>query len=147
MFKALAKIKNRVVVGDLGEYTKDTLDSINGCLCFGSSISVGLGFSLSSKRTVFSIIGDAAYLHSGKNVIPELLKRELSANIIVISNGGSQGTGGQEIPGDLYYQPKEVEIYKKKYENTTCAEFEAVLKTMNKSNKVSVLYLEMEANK
>lgn len=147
LYKALSKIKNRVVIGDLGEYTMDTLSSINGCLCFGSSISVGLGFSLASKGNVFSIIGDAAYLHSGKNVVPELLKRDLPANIIVISNGGSQGTGGQEIPGDLYYQPKEVEIYKKKYENATCAEFEAVLKTMNRSNKVSVLYLEMETNK
>ena len=147
LFKALSKLKNRIVIGDLGEYTKDTLDSINGCLCFGSSISVGLGFSLASSENIFSIIGDAAYLHSGKNVIPELLKRNISANIIVISNGGSQGTGGQEIPGDLYYQPNDVEIYRKKYENTNCAEFEAVLKTMCNSNKVSILYIEMEIQK
>lgn len=145
LFRALKSIKDSVVIGDLGEYTKDNLDSVNACLCFGSSISVGMGMKLRQGKTnIFSLIGDAAYLHSGKNVIPEILKRKISAKIIVINNGGSQGTGGQEIPGDLYYQPKEVEIYKKKYENTTDVEFVEILNKMNESNGVNVLYLEME---
>ena len=79
--------------------------------------------------------------------MPEITKRGLKANIIVISNGGSQGTGGQEIPGDLYYQPNEVNIYKKKYENTSYAEFVAIFKKMSKSNKTTVLYLEMGIKK
>ncbi len=49
-YSALRKIKASCIIGDLGEYTKDTLDSIDGVLCFGSSISVGLGCLLAGKK-------------------------------------------------------------------------------------------------
>lgn len=143
LFSAIKKVRPSFVIGDLGEYTKDTLDTVDACLCFGSSISVGMGGTLAGAENIISIIGDAAYLHSGKNVIPEAIKRNLPIKVVVICNGGSQGTGGQEIPGDLYYQPEEVKVFKRNYNNTPESEFEKLIKQMCKLESPSVLYLEM----
>jgi len=142
-YYALKKIKPSCVIGDLGEYTKDTFDSIDGVLCFGSSISVGLGCLLAGKKNVFSITGDASYLHSGKNSIVEAIERNLPINIVVICNGGSQGTGGQIIPGDLYYQPKGVEVHRLQYKKSGEYDFEMTLKKMINAKTISVLYIQM----
>ncbi len=136
-------MKSSFVVGDLGEYTQDTLDTIDACLCFGSSLSVGMGGFLAGAKNVISVIGDAAYLHSGKNVIPEAIKRKIPIKAIVICNGGSQGTGGQEIPGDLFYQPKGVEKYILDYKKAKIIDFEKILRKIMKSTTVSVLYILM----
>lgn len=143
LFLALKGVGPSYVVGDLGEYTKDTLNSVNACLCFGSSISVAIGGLLGGSKKIVSIIGDAAYLHSGKNSIAEALVRKLPACIIVICNGGSQGTGGQEIPGDLYYQPKDVQKNIVDYRKTSKVDFMRIFRTMLDSDCVSVLYVKM----
>lgn len=143
LYSAIKNLKTPLLIGDLGEYTKDTLDSVDAVLCFGSSISVGLGCVLAGQANTFSIIGDAAYLHSGKNSIVEAIKRGCSIKIIIICNGGSQGTGGQVIPGDLYYQPKEVNVLKIDYKKSKVSDFKKILKKMIKSDSVSVLYVQM----
>ena len=143
LFSATKEIKIPLLIGDLGEYTKDTLDSVDAVLCFGSSISVGIGCLLAGQKNVFSIIGDGAYLHSGKNSIIEAIKRDLPVKIIVICNGGSQGTGGQIIPGDLYYQPKQVNVYKIDYKKSDKSDFKRALKKMMLLNSVSILYVQM----
>lgn len=143
LLSAIKKAKPSFIIGDLGEYTQDTLDSIDACLCFGSSISVGMGGALAGAENVISIIGDAAYLHSGRNVIPEAIKRNISIKVVVICNGGSRGTGGQEIPGDIYHQPDKVKVFKRNYENTSESEFEKLIKQMCKLNNPNVLYLKM----
>ena len=143
LYSALRKIRPTCLIGDLGEYTKDTLDSIDGVLCFGSSISVGLGCLLAGKKNVFSIIGDAAYLHSGKNSIVEAIERNLPIKAVVICNGGSQGTGGQIIPGDLYYQPNGVEVCYLEYKKSSEPDFEKALKKIVNTKTVSILYIQM----
>lgn len=143
LFSATKEIKTSLLIGDLGEYTKDTFDSIDAVLCFGSSISVGIGCLLAGQKNVFSITGDGAYLHSGKNSIVEAIKRNLPVKIIVVCNGGSQGTGGQIIPGDLCYQPKQVNVYRIDYKKSDKSDFIKILKKMNKSNLTSVLYIQM----
>lgn len=142
-YSAIRKIKPLCLVGDLGEYTKDTYDSIDGVLCFGSSISVGLGCLMAGKKNVFSITGDASYLHSGKNSIVEAIERNLPIKIVVICNGGSQGTGGQTIPGDLYYQPNGVEVHHLEYKKSSEHDFEKTLKKMVNNKTISVLYIQM----
>lgn len=142
-YVALREIHPSCIMGDLGEYTEDTLDSIDAVLCFGSSISVGLGCLLAEHNKVFSITGDAAYLHSGKNSIAEALERKLPINIVVICNGGSQGTGGQVIPGDLYYQPESVDTFYLDYNKSSKSDYTKVLKKMIKTDTVSVLYIQM----
>ena len=143
LFTALKEIKKGLLIGDLGEYTKDTFDSIDAVLCFGSSVGVGIGCLLSGQKNVFSITGDGAYLHSGKNSIVEALDKNLPLKIIIICNGGSQGTGGQHIPGELYYQPKGVKVFKLNYKKADKLAITKVLKSMTKEKNVSVLYLEM----
>ncbi len=143
LFSAIQKVNPAFVVGDLGEYTLNTLDTIDVCLCFGSSLSVGMGGILAGARHVISVIGDGAYLHSGKNVIPEAVKRKIPIKAIVICNSGCQGTGGQEIPGDLFYQPSEVEKYILDYKIAKTFDIKKILGKIMKSNAVSVLYILM----
>ena len=141
LFKAIKSLDPQIVVGDLGEYTKDTLNTIEACLCLGSSISIGLGASLGEASPVFVVIGDGAFLHSGKDVIPEVLKRKADLNVIVICNGGAKVTGGQEIPGELLHQPKGVNTYMANYCDTSEKKFVEMLNKMSNDKKVSVLYL------
>lgn len=140
LFSAIKEVKPSIIVGDLGEYTKDTLDTIDACLCFGSSISVGIGCITAGFKNVFSITGDSAYLHSGKNSIPEAIERNAPIKVVVLCNGGSRGTGGQKIPGDLYYQPYNVQTFQLNYKDPV-VEIKNVLRDMKKYNGVSVLYL------
>lgn len=143
LYSAIKEIKTPLLIGDLGEYTKDTLDSVDAVLCFGSSISVGIGCLLAGQINTFSIIGDGAYLHSGKNSIVEAIRRGLPAKIILICNDGSQGTGGQIIPGDLYYQPKNINVFKLNYKKSDKLDFKRILEKMIALNSVSVLYVQM----
>ncbi|BCX14333.1 MAG: hypothetical protein KatS3mg088_016 [Patescibacteria group bacterium] len=94
LFSAIKRTKPSFVVGDLGEYTQDTLDTIDACLCFGSALGVGVGGILAGAKNVISVTGDGAYLHSGKNVIPEAIKRGVPLKAVIICNGGCKGTGG-----------------------------------------------------
>lgn len=96
------------ITGDLGEYTKDTLNTLTHCLCFGSAVSVAVGMACAGK-TALAITGDASYYHSAKNVIPEALQRNIPIKIILIDNGGSQGTGGQIVPGVIDRSIKVIE--------------------------------------
>lgn len=143
LFTAIKKANIQCLVGDLGEYTKDTLDSVDAVLSFGSSVGVAIGCMLSGMDNTFAITGDASYLHSGKNSIIEAIYRNLPLKLIVICNGGSQGTGGQEIPGELYYQPSGVEIIKTEYSKTSDKKFLDILKSMSISKMVSILYIQM----
>lgn len=143
LFSALKDIPNRYVIGDLGEYTKDSLDSIDACLCFGSSLNVGMGAAMATSKNVFVVIGDAAFLHSGKNALPEIVDRDLKLNIIVIDNNGSQGTGGQKIPGDLETIAKQsnLKTLKVDYEISSVQTFRRILDKMNRSKKASILII------
>lgn len=143
-FAALRKIKNVTIVGDLGGYTMDSLQTVNACLCFGASPSIAAGVQMCTKSPVFGLTGDAAYLHSGKNVTPEIIVRAVPAKIVIFCNGGSAGTGGQVIPGDLYYQPTGTKVYKLSYGETSIADFERTFSEMSKNNKFSVLYVIMQ---
>lgn len=143
VFSILKSLKPDLVVGDLGEYTKDNLNTIDVCLSFGSGPAVAMGCNLAGIKKAVSIIGDAAYLHSGKNSIVEAVERNIPLKVVVVCNGGSQGTGGQHIPGELYYQPKNIEKLKLNYKESTKTEARKTLKKLMKNNKVSVLYLEM----
>ena len=143
IFSVLKSLKPNLVIGDLGEYTKDNLDTIDACLSFGSSPAVAIGCNLAGIKKVVSIIGDAAYLHSGKNSILEAIEKNIPLKIIVVCNGGSQETGGQQIPGELYYQPKGVDKLKINYKKASKTEIKTILTKFMKSENVSVLYLEM----
>lgn len=143
-YRKLFEIINKedwLCVGDLGEYTMDDLNSINACLCFGSALSVGAGLKASTDKEVFIIIGDTSFLHSGKNFIPELIKRNLKINIIVVDNGGSQGTGGQRIPGDIPEAVKGLPTTQLNFNSINQKDLKTHIEQMVNSDKSSVIIL------
>lgn len=111
----LLKPKFEYITGDLGEYTKDTLNTLTHCLCFGSAISVAVGMAEAGKK-VLAVTGDASFYHSAKNVIAEANLRNIPVKIVLLDNGGSQGTGGQKIPG---YMPGGIAIVEIDYDTIT----------------------------
>lgn len=96
----LLKPRFRYIVGDLGEYTKDTLQTLTHCLCFGSSLSVAMGMA-EAGESALAITGDGALYHSGKNCLTEAQQRNAPLHVVLLDNGGMQGTGGQQVPGVL----------------------------------------------
>lgn len=94
----LLKPHYEYITGDLGEYTKDTLHTLTHCLCFGSSISAAIGMVEAGKKAL-AITGDASFYHSAKNAITEAKLRNIPIKVVLLDNGGSQGSGGQKIPG------------------------------------------------
>jgi TPP-dependent indolepyruvate ferredoxin oxidoreductase alpha subunit len=143
LFSAVKAIRPTFVIGDLGEYTKDTYGTIDACLCLGSSIGVATGCALAGYQKSLVITGDGAYLHSGKNALMESIERKITLKIVVLCNGGCRVTGGQKIPGDLFDQPKEVRVFKLNYDKTTTAVFKETLKKMIDSKFTTILYVLM----
>lgn len=94
---------NKYIISiDLGGYTADPLKTADVCLCFGASTAVAGGIKATQQKSkVAAVIGDAPFLHSGKNVIPELIERKIAIDIFIMDNGGSLGTGGQKVPGNI----------------------------------------------
>lgn len=143
-YRKLFEIINKedwLCVGDLGEYTMDDLNTINACLCFGSALSVGAGLRISTNKEIFVVIGDTSFLHSGKNFIPELIKRNVKINLIVIDNGGSKGTGGQRIPGDISEATKGLPTTHLNFNSINQLDLKAYIENMVNSDKSSAIIL------
>jgi TPP-dependent indolepyruvate ferredoxin oxidoreductase alpha subunit len=131
---------NYIVSMDLGGYTADYFKTADVCLCFGASTAVAGGIKhVMQERKVAAVIGDTPFLHSGKNVLPELVLRNSSIDIFVLDNGGSQGTGGQVVPGNI---EKEATIYDIKYVKLHLSEIELALKEIvTKPNRPRVFHI------
>lgn len=100
LYALLRAVENRVVVGDLGGHTLDPQRTVDACLCYGCSVGVATELALANPALhVFCVTGDAAFLHSGKAALEEAWGRQAAVTVIVLDNGGSQGTGGQRLPG------------------------------------------------
>ena len=121
----LLKPHFQYIAGDLGEYTKDTLDTITHCLCFGSAISVATGM-LEAGSSALAVIGDAAFYHSGQNVITEAMQRAPKLKVVLLDNHGSQGTGGQVIPGVI---PNDIKVLKIDLDTIALSDLHTVLQT------------------
>ncbi|MDW8244802.1 MAG: thiamine pyrophosphate-dependent enzyme [Thermogemmata sp.] len=101
LYSLLRSIPNRVIVGDLGGHTLDPQHTIDVCLCYGCSVGVATGLAMADPALrVFCITGDAAFCHSGLTALLEAIMRRIPMTVIVLDNGGSQGTGGQKLAGD-----------------------------------------------
>ncbi len=97
-----------IVAGDIGCYSLGALppfNSMDTCLCMGSSIGIGLGLRHvlpeEQARTVVSVIGDSTFIHSG---IPGLVEAVYNPPptghvVIVLDNDTTAMTGLQEHPG------------------------------------------------
>ena len=111
LFSAIRSLPARFVSGDLGGFTMDPDRTIDACLCYGCSVGVATGFALADPAAeVVCVTGDGAFLHSGKAAVAEAAERGTRLTIIILDNGGCQGTGGQRIPGDLSFSDPRVEV-------------------------------------
>jgi TPP-dependent indolepyruvate ferredoxin oxidoreductase alpha subunit len=128
------------ITGDLGEYTKDSLDTLTHCLCFGSAISVATGMNEAGKKAL-AITGDASFYHSAKNVINEASKRGIILKVVLIDNGGSYGTGGQKIPGVMVSDINLIEI---DFDSINDKELEKIVASFVTNRKSTILKVNHE---
>lgn len=112
LFSALRAVPGALICGDLGGYTMDPPRTLQLCLCYGVAPAVAMGAAEASPpgTRVFCVTGDGAFLHSGQACLHEMAARGLSAAVFVLENGGTLGTGGQAIPGDLFARPAAVRL-------------------------------------
>ncbi|MEO7364678.1 MAG: thiamine pyrophosphate-dependent enzyme [Candidatus Saccharimonadales bacterium] len=136
----LLKPNFQYITGDLGEYTKDTLNTLTHCLCFGSAVSAAMGIGIAGGTTL-AITGDASYYHSAKNAWQEAVDRGLKPKLVLLDNGGSQGTGGQLVPGKIDESIEMVEI---DYDMISDSELEAVVKHFCSSAGAMILKVNHE---
>lgn len=109
-------------IGDLGQYTSETTNTVSSCLCLGSAVSVCLGMAEAGVDFPLCVTGDAALVHAGgESLLKEVESRGAQLGIVVIDNGGSVSTGGQmpalgldllqEATTDLVYEETNLETF------------------------------------
>lgn len=95
LFKALKSVDPSIVIGDLGQYTKESTNTIQACLCLGACIPIGIGLCEAGIPYPFCISGDMALIHAGIGILNELRSRGNQMGVLILDNRGSQSTGGQ----------------------------------------------------
>lgn len=136
----LLQPRYELIAGDLGVYTKDTLHILTHCLSFGSAVAVAIGMRETGKNAL-AITGDGSFYHSGKNAITEASLREVASKIVLIDNGGSQGTGGQNIPGDM---PNNIEVMSIDFDTIDDSELERMVSIFVASPGSTILKINHE---
>ena len=102
VYAYLRSLPSAFLVGDLGGHLMDSARSVDACLCYGASVATAAGYALARpEASVSCVCGDGAFLHSGKAAVSEAMARGVQMLVVVIDNGGCQGTGGQRPPGEL----------------------------------------------
>ena len=98
------KSKNKFIYSsDIGCYTLGyypPLETIHTCLCMGGSIGMANGLSKSgANNTIFAILGDSTFFHSGISSLANLVYNKSNVNVIVLDNLSTAMTGFQPNPG------------------------------------------------
>lgn len=97
------------------------LSSIDTCLCMGASISVAEGIKLAHPElSVAAVIGDYTFIHAGIPPLIDTVYNKTPIVVIVLDNGTTAMTGGQEHPA----------IGKTRGEETTRLDFMALGKAI-----------------
>ncbi len=143
LFIALKEIDPSYVVGDLTQFTKESTNCINSCLCLGSAVSIAIGLSEAKINYPFCVTGDSSLLHGYLGVF-EAIERKSKFGLIVIENGGAWCTGGQPTTINIHSISPDIRSKTIKYSDTTIKEFKAILKDMRKSNQLSILYVKYD---
>jgi len=141
LFGALRSFNDRMVVGDLGSYTIDPNRTIDACLCYGASVATAFGCSFSSGNArVFCVVGDAAFLHSGKTALEEAVHRGAQFTMVVIDNEGAASTGGQAIPAELVF-PGAASVICVEHHQTSQGTYLRLLHELSERAGVTVLHV------
>ena len=103
-YTALTKIKDTIIVSDIGCYALGPKDI---ALCMGGGFSVAHGaqkiFSQSGQqKRVIGIMGDSTFFHSGMTSMLECVYNKSKVLLVVMDNRITGMTGHQENPGSGY---------------------------------------------
>ena len=109
-FYTLSKRKNVIVAGDIGCYTlggSPPLSALDSCICMGAGFTLAMGMSkafeqLGEKRTIFGVLGDSTFFHSGITGAIEILYNKGNVIPVVLDNSITSMTGQQDNPGTGY---------------------------------------------
>ncbi len=142
LFVALINIQPDYVVSDLTQFTVESLNAVDSCLCLGSAISVGNGLAAAGLHP-FCLTGDVSFLHEGgRNALEETIARQARQSIIIIDNGGAWCTGGQQPAIDIDLKNiLSLEYFELDYNQTSAEDLEKTLKKMKYYSGVSLLKL------
>ena len=145
LFSALKSVNPSYVIGDVAQYTVESHHSIDACLCLGSSVGTTLGVALNGVSYPFCVVGDGAFTHGNILAVEEARNRGAAFGIIIIDNGGSQATGGQQLAiGTSALVAESIPRQYVKYESTDASQLAAALNEMRDSNTLSILHLNTE---
>lgn len=144
LFKALKAIEPYFVIGDVAQFTVDSLDTIDACLSLGVAMSTTIGLCNDTSDYPFCIVGDCSMLHEGLDVLNEALERDAKFGLVVIDNGGSWCTGGQSCTTDIKSVNQDIPTKTVDFNNTSQKDFESILRTMVEKQELSILYIKTE---
>ena len=106
-FYTLSKNKNYVVTGDIGCYTLGSaapLNCMDSVVCMGAGFSAGMGIAKSferegvSDKTIFGVMGDSTFFHSGMTGAAEIIYNNGRMIPCVLDNRITGMTGHQDNP-------------------------------------------------
>ncbi len=105
-FLALKRL-GAVVTGDIGCYTLASLEplaAMDTCVAMGSSIGMAVGMAASggAGAPVVATIGDSTFIHGGVQGLAEAVYSQADITVLILDNGTTAMTGGQEHPGTGY---------------------------------------------
>ncbi|GAB4112361.1 MAG: indolepyruvate ferredoxin oxidoreductase subunit alpha [Candidatus Caldatribacteriota bacterium] len=69
------------------------------CICMGSSLGVGSGFTKATSQRVIAIIGDSTFFHGGMPGLINAIHHQEKLLLVVMDNRTTGMTGGQPHPG------------------------------------------------
>ena len=102
LFYVLSRLK-LVVTGDIGCYSLAVfppLKAMDTIICMGAGVGNVHGLEkASSKQEAVAVIGDSTFFHSGMTGLLDIVYNKGSATVIILDNGVTAMTGGQDHPG------------------------------------------------
>lgn len=112
----LLQIKDCVIVGSLGNISKELerLDNGQNKLilvkgAMGCAMGVGLGYALNTKKEVYVVIGDGAFLMKAGSLATIERYKPKNLHIIILNNNCHDSCGGQ--PTNFKYFKFNEEVY------------------------------------
>jgi indolepyruvate ferredoxin oxidoreductase alpha subunit len=110
-FTALNRVtgdhRTSLVASDIGCYTLGALppfSAIESCVCMGASIGMAKGAADAGFGSVFAVIGDSTFLHSGIPPLLDAVEADSDMTVLVLDNRVVAMTGAQPTatpPTDL----------------------------------------------
>jgi indolepyruvate ferredoxin oxidoreductase, alpha subunit len=145
LFKIIKDTKrDTVVVGDITQFTVETEDVIDVALSMGASIPLAIGVA-EVKGFALAVIGDCSFNHEGLQILYEAINRKSRICVLIIDNGVSWCTGGQEnaVQIDQLILPPSVNYSKIQYSRDNLRKIKKDLTETFNFNGVSILHLEV----